>query len=76
MIYEIPLITNADFWHNSVEEFEIQNNCDVTYWYNEFINWLRDVFHCEYWERETQFGGPCFIFRNEKDYMFFLMRFK
>lgn len=69
---ELPL---NHFYEKTVLEFETVNNCDATYWHDEFLQYLRNTYNCEYWERETQFGGPCFVFRDEKDYTFFRLKF-
>lgn len=69
---EIPL---NNFYDNVVDEFESINNCDVYVWWDDFINYLRTEYNCEYWERESQYGGPCFIFQNDKDVTFFKLKF-
>jgi len=63
------------YYENVVEEFETVNNCDVYVWFDDFIAYLRDMYGCEYWQRETQYGGPCFVFKQEKDATFFQLKF-
>jgi len=63
------------YYDNAVSKFEADNNCDAYVWWSEFISWLSTWYHCEYWEREEQFGGPCFIFREDKDLTFFKLQF-
>lgn len=69
---ELPL---NNFYDKVVDEFESENNCDVYIWWDDFINYLRTMYQCEYWEREHQFGGPCFIFQKETDATFFHLKF-
>lgn len=63
------------YYENVVEEFEILNNCDVYIWFDDFIAYLRDMYGCEYWQREEQYGGPCFVFKQEKDATLFRLKF-
>ena len=69
---ELPLIP---YWDRVVKEFETENKCSAYHYTDELIQYLKDRYKCEYWQREEQYGGPCFVFKVEQDSTFFMLRF-
>lgn len=76
MIYELP--TSMNIWTKITKEFVEANNIrdnNTDYWLDEFNQYLRENYQAEYWVRDDQLGGDCFIFRAVSDYTFFLLKF-
>jgi hypothetical protein len=59
-----------------VTEFERENDCEVDLWYNDMMIYLKTKYRCDYWEREEQYGGPCFVFQDERDSTYFMLKFE
>lgn len=73
---EIALNDREKYWRKINQEFEKETDSDAYVWWDDFLIWIKETYRCEYWEREEQYGGPCLIFRDEKDYLFFTMKFE
>jgi len=64
------------YWYNVWEEFKSQNN-DPLGRGRGIHDYLKKNYKCDYWDqREEQYGGPCFVFKDEKDATYFMLRFQ
>jgi hypothetical protein len=73
---ELALTNREQYWHTVTWEFQKETDGEAYIWWDEFLTWLKEKYRCEYWERDEQFGGPCLVFQDEKDYLFFIMKIK
>ena len=72
-VYNISMteLETGPYWHNLWEEFrKSQQNVDIK-------PFLKENYNCDYWDqREEQYGGPCFVFKDAKDATYFMLRFQ
>lgn len=74
---EVPLTAELDLRLTKEFKCHAWTNVDTWrgYWTSEFLQYLKDTFNARYWERDIQYGGPCFVFEDQEDYTMFALKF-